>query len=38
MIEWCHPVNHENEYYKIFKFINKSKFTFAAVNNEIIRG
>ena len=27
-------VNHENDYYKILKFINKSKFTFTDVNNE----
>ena len=27
-------VNHENDYYKILKFLNKSKFTFTDVNNE----
>ena len=27
-------VNHENDYYKILKFINKTKFTFADVDNE----
>ena len=26
-------VNHENDYYKILKFINKSKFTFTHVDN-----
>ena len=27
-------VNHENDYYKILKFINKTKFTFTNVDNE----
>ena len=27
-------VNNENDYYKILKFINKSKFTFTLVDNE----
>ena len=27
-------VNHENDYYKLLKFTNKSKFTFTDVNNE----
>ena len=27
-------VNHENDYHKILKFINKSKFTFTDVNIE----
>ena len=27
-------VNDENDYYKILKFINKSKFTFTVVDNE----
>ena len=27
-------VNHENDYYKILKFINKSKFTFTDADNE----
>ena len=27
-------VNHENYYYKILKFINKTKFTFTVVDNE----
>ena len=27
-------VNHENDYYKILKFINKSKFLFIYVDNE----
>ena len=31
-------VNHENDYYKILKFINKSKFTFTDVNNENNKG
>ena len=32
------PVNHENDYYKILKFINKSKFTFTDVYNENNKG
>ena len=31
-------VNQENNYYKILKFINKSKFTFTDVNNENNKG
>ena len=31
-------VNHENNYYKILKFINKSKFTFTDVDNENNKG
>ena len=31
-------VNHENYYYKIFKFINKSKFSFTDVDNENNKG
>ena len=31
-------VNHENDYYKILKFLNKSKFTFTDVNNENNKG
>ena len=31
-------VNHENDYYKILKFINKSKFTFTDVDNENNKG
>ena len=31
-------VNHENDYYKILKFINKSKFTFTDVDNENDKG
>ena len=31
-------VNHENDYYKIFKFINKTKFTFTDVHNENNKG
>ena len=27
-------VNHENDYYKILKFINKTKFTFTDADNE----
>ena len=27
-------VNHENDYYKILKFTNKTKFTFTDVDNE----
>ena len=30
--------NHENDYYKILKFINKSKFTFTDVDNENNKG
>ena len=31
-------VNHENYYYKILKFINKTKFTFTDVDNENNKG
>ena len=31
-------VNHENDYYKILKFINKTKFTFTYVDNENNKG
>ena len=31
-------VNHENNYYKILKFINKTKFTFTDVDNENNKG
>ena len=31
-------VNHENDYYKILKFINKTKFTFTDVHNENRKG
>ena len=31
-------VNHENDYCKISKFINKSKFTFTDVDNKINKG
>ena len=31
-------VNNENDYYKILKFINKSKFTFTLVDNENNKG
>ena len=31
-------VNHENDYYKILKFINKTNFTFTDVNNEDNKG
>ena len=31
-------VNHENDYYKILKFINRSKFTFTDVDNENSKG
>ena len=31
-------VKHENDYYKILKFISKSKFTYTDVNNENIEG
>ena len=31
-------VNHENDYYKILKFINKIKFTFTDVDNENNKG
>ena len=31
-------VNHENDYYEILKFINKSKFTFSVANNENNKG
>ena len=31
-------VSHENDYYKISKFINKSKFTFTHVSNENSKG
>ena len=31
-------VNHEDDYYKILKFINKTKFTFTDVNNENNKG
>ena len=27
-------VNHENDFYEILKFINKSKFTFTDVDNQ----
>ena len=31
-------VNHENDYYKILKFINKTKFTFTDVDSENNKG
>ena len=31
-------VNHENDYYKILKFTNKTKFTFTDVDNENNKG
>ena len=31
-------VNHENDYYKILKFINKIKFKFTDVDNENNKG
>ena len=31
-------VNHENDYYKILKFINKTKFIFIDVDNENNKG
>ena len=31
-------VNHENDYYKILKFINKTKFTFTDVDNKNNKG
>ena len=31
-------VNHENDYYKILKFINKTKFTFTDADNENNKG
>ena len=31
-------VNHENDYYKILKFINETKFTFTDVDNENNKG
>ena len=31
-------VNHENDYYKILKFINKTKFTFTDAHNENNKG
>ena len=31
-------VNYENDYYRILKFINKSKFTFTDVDNENNKG
>ena len=30
--------NHKNDYYEILKFISESKFTFADVDNENIKG
>ena len=31
-------VNHKNDYYEIFEFINKSEFTFADIDNENNKG
>ena len=31
-------VNHDNDYYKILKFISESKFTFTDVDNENVKG
>ena len=31
-------LNHENDYYKILEFINKSKFTFTNIDNENNKG
>ena len=30
----CSSINHENDYYEMLIFINKSKFTFTDVDNE----